>query len=709
METAILERKKKYLRRREERVKQAETRIFMTSYLEHQDKLPILREALALRTYWNQCELEYYGDELIVGNIVSNEPVLFHYGCGIWIDDAADWNDPDIKKVRETSYQYVDPSYINQHEMDHIEAHASTSTWFGGHMVLDYEQILTIGLDGYRALVAEYEQTDFYQALGVVLDGITEFIMRYAKLVQNSPLADVLTHIAHHPPENIHQAMQLVWILHYLDQSDAFGRFDAYLKPFFEKETVMDDHLTDLLVDFWLRIEDANQIQSMTIGGTNPDDSQNNHRFTELVLDVTRILAFKGPNLCLLTNAYTTDDIWQKAFDCIGVGIGIPALYNEQRYLDSLIRYGYPETVAKSFSLAGCSQFIIPGKSNFCNDIGLFNVAKILELTLYNGVDSRLGRQVGIQSGDVASFVGFNEFKEAFYAQLEDAIEVQVSLHNKEIKYRAAKEGYALRSLFTQGCIESGKGIFDGGALYNLVQLEIIGLSNVADILFAIKTAIYDEKRMSFEDLLVMLQANWENYEESRQYFKDLPKFGNGVEEVDQLRAEFSIFLYQRFNEAQGVLGGIYVPGEVVFTAHEGCGRVIGATPDGRKAGDVVADSAGSAAGAAKNGPIALMNSVLSIPTDDYLLTTLVLNLRFLPMTFNNKHARENLLLMMKAFFSQGGMQLQINVCDSKTLIVAQQNPELHGDLVVRVGGYSDYFTRLTKVLQDEIIARVEL
>ena len=709
METTILDKKAKYLKRRNERLKQAETRIFMTSYLKHQSEIPILREALALRDYWNQCEIEYHGDELIVGHIVSNEPVLFHYGCGIWISDECDWDDPAIKKIRETSYQYVDPSYIDQHEMNHIEAHASTSTWFGGHMVLDYEQVLRIGLDGYRELVVAYAQTDFYKALAITLDGITDFIMRYAKLAKDTELASVLTHIAHQPPKTTHQAMQLIWILHYLDQSDAFGRFDYYLQSFVENEQLSKEKLTDLLVDFWFRIEDANQIQNMTIGGTNPDNSQNNSLLTELILEVTKTLAFKGPNLCLLTNQQTKDSIWQKAYDCIGSGLGIPALYNEKVYLDSLTRHGYPDAVAKSFSLAGCSQIIIPGKSNFCNDIGLFNVAKIFELTFYNGFDQRLKRQVGIESGDVRNFATFAEFMTAFYAQLEDAINVQVSLHNKEIKYRAGREGYAVRSLFTQDCIAKGKGIFEGGARYNQVQLEIIGMPNVADMLMAIKTAIYDEQIMSFDMLIDILAANWENHNLEREYFKNLPKFGNNIKEVDELRAEVSAFLYQRFNEEPGPFGGIYVPGEVIFTAHEGCGQVVGATPDGRMAGQVLADSAAGAMGTTTNGPVALMHSVLSIPTTDYLLTTVVMNLRFLPMTFNNELARENLLLMIKGFFAQGGMQMQINVCDRDTLIATQEKPEFYPDLVVRVGGYSDYFVRLTKGLQDEIIARIEL
>ena len=708
MQEMVAAKKQVYLKRRAKRAAQPETRIFMTSYLEHQDKTPILREALALRDYWNQCEIEYHGDELIVGNILSNEPVLFHYGCGIWISDECDWDDPAIKKIRETSYQYVDPSYIDQHEMNHIEAHASTSTWFGGHMVLDYERVLDIGLDGYRELVATYEQTEFYQALIITLEGITDFIMRYAKLAKDTELGAVLTHIAYAPPQTTHQAMQLIWILHYLDQSDAFGRFDYYLKPFIENDNLPKQTLTDLLLDFWFRIEDADQIQNMTIGGTNPDDSQNNSLITELILDVTKALAFKGPNLCLLTNEQTPDSIWQKAYECIGKGLGIPALYNEKVYLDSLTRHGYPDVVAKSFSLAGCSQIIIPGQSNFCNDIGLFNVAKILELTMYDGFDPRLNRQVGIRSGKVKDFKSFSDFLTAFYQQLDDAIAVQVSLHNKEIVYRANREGYALRSLFTADCIARGKGIFEGGAKYNQVQLEIIGMPNVADMLIAIKKAVYDDQIITFEMLLDILKNNWENHDEELEYFKNLPKFGNNTKEVDELRAEVSAFLYQRFNQEAGPLGGVYVPGEVIFTAYEACGQVIGATPDGRMSGQPLADSAAGAMGTTTNGPIALMHSVLSIPTKDYLLTTVVMNLRFLPMTFNNELARENLQSMMKAFFAQGGMQMQINVCDSKTLIAAQQNPELHGDLIVRVGGYSDYFVRLTKVLQDEIIARTE-
>jgi len=586
-------------------------------------------------------------------------------------------------------------------------------------------------------------------------------------------LSGVLRRIASHPPKTFHQALQLVWIIHYLNGADSFGRFDQYLRPFFERDmkngTLTREYAKALLTDFWLKIEDANQIQNMTIGGVDPDGKDAYSELTLLCLEVTREVAFKGPNLCLRVTPDIPARIWDEALDCIGSGIGLPALYNDGMYSESLIRSGIPERTARNYCLAGCSQLMIPGESNFVNDIGMFNAAKIFELTLYDGFDPRTGRQVGLHTGGAESFKSFDMFFEAYLRQLEDACAIQTALHDREIAHRAAREGYALRALLTRGCPEGGRGVYEGGANYNNVELEIIGITNAADSLYAIKKAVFDDKKFTLSELCEILQSNWEGNRDVQAYMRSLPKFGNGEPEVDELRKRITDFLYKRFNQAPGPLGGVYVPGEVIFTAHDRCGAVTGATPDGRGAGEVLADSVGAASGCIREGPTALMNSVLKLPVADYLLTSAALNMRFLPSVFNgsntrqsafathagisanlsahmrndvksgadihndadcvaasgfpeprgdssprinvsssfhNSSSRKGVSALLRSFFEQGGMQLQINVCGSEALKAAQLEPERYGDLIVRVGGYSDYFVRLSRTLQDEIIAR---
>jgi len=700
----IQKRKAKFLARRQSRQAATGSRYYLDAYLSHINEPPILREAYAQAAFWQNAEIEFYPEELIAGMIHSIEPVGFHYGSGtyVYMDDES----PEAQIVRERSYNCYNKPFINEREHAHLQAHASSTTWFGGHMVLDFETVFEIGLEGYiekiRSNAKLNNRPDFYKAMEVELDGVVSFILRVSEKAEGYPVADVLRHIAHKPPETLHQALQLYWVLHYLDGSDSFGRFDKYLNPFFAKEGNNLERARELITDFWLKIEDAEQIQNMTLGGDGGYSD-----LTRICLEVSRELAFKGPNLCLRVTQDIPQDIWQAALDCIGAGLGQPALYNDGLYTRSLVNSGIPKQVAENHCFAGCSQIMIPGESNFYNDIGMFNVAKIFELALYNGFDTRIGKQVGLQTGKAEDFLCFNDFKNAFYKQLEDACTIQVGFHNKELQFRASCEGYALRTLFTKGCLESGKSVFEGGANYNNVQLEMIGITNAADSLYAIKTAVYEEGKLTLAELRDVLANNWAG-SSLQEYFCQLPKFGNDVKDVDVIRAELAEYLYKYFNNTPAPLGGHYVPGEVIFTAHEYCGFVTGATPDGRSSGQVLADSAGAAMGCSLEGPTALMNSMLAIPMGNYLLTSVVLNMRFLPETFNGKGSRNGISALLLGYFAQGGAQVQVNVFDVEQLKDAQKNPHLHSDLIVRVGGYSDHFVRLSTVLQDEIIARAQ-
>lgn len=709
------------------------TAYYLDAYYQHRDDGPILRESYAQQAFWLNSELWMSPDDLIVGAFRVREPVGFHYGCGTYVQqdvaekyavqekmNAAQRADLQEKldAVSARAYQYYAPIFTDE-EVASIQAHAATTTWFGGHMVLDYETILQCGLPGYRAKIQQAksahgeDKRDFFEAMTVTLDSIVAVLQRFADAAQNhgqsmKEVADVLRHIAAAPPVTFHQALQLVWMLHMLDNSDSFGRFDEYLLPFFKHDLetgfLTKERAKALLTDFWLKIELVEQIQNMTIGGIDQTGKPQYSELTALCMDITRELAYKGPNLCLRITADMPEEYWSRAIACIGTGIGQPALYNDGLFTASLIGAGIPNEAARGYCLAGCSQVMIPGQSNFVNDIGLLNVGKIAEVTLFGGIDPQTGVRIGPDTGE--NFSSFDKLYAAFEEQLRHFCRLEVSIHNKEIPYRASREGYALRTLFIQDCLEKGKGVFEGGARYNNTELELIGITNAADSLYAVKRAVFDEKRISLSCLRDVLRRDWANEEELHRYFVSLPKFGNGFDGVDELRVRITDWLYAWFNAQPAPLGGIYVPGEVIFTSHEGCGSVTGATPDGRRAGQVMADSAGAEGGCDKEGPTALMNSVLRLPYRDYLLTSIAVNMRFLPDTFNAARSRKGITALLKGYFAQGGMQLQINVCSSDELRCAQADPDSYPGLIVRVGGYSDYFVRLSHALQDEIIKR---
>lgn len=713
---------------------------YLNAAWEHRMCEPALREACGFLALYQNMELELWPEERFCGTIKPREAAGFHYGGATWVHHGLietrirqlGLGEQEAQELRgraqwldEVRYQIRYMPLFTPEEQASIEANAADSTWFGGHMVLDYRQILERGLGGYAKQIEAAPDTPFYRAMGVQLEALQVLIRRYADKARScaqepgydagrmEELAGIMEKIALQRPDTFEEALQLIWILHIANGADSFGRFDSYLSGYYERD-VREGRLTrqqayEDLVDIWFKIEDADQIQNMTIGGTRPDGSREYGDLTLLCLEVTKDVGYKGPNLCLRVTEDMPGEIWDAALDCLGTGIGLPALYREEAYLRMLERAGYGQEACRDFCLAGCSQVMIAGQCNFINDIGLYNMAKVMELTLHGGVDPATGVQVGPKTPKLSEMDSFEQLMEAFEEQNHYFIRLETQIHDKDTVYRNDHEGYTMRSLFTRGCLESGKGIFAGGAKYNNIELEIIGITNAADSLYAVKKAVFEEGRFTGEQLLEMLACDFEGHEAERLWLRNrVAKFGNDVAELDMLRARISEDTYRRFNETPAVLGGVYVPGEVIFIAHESAGARVGATPDGRHARQVLADSMGAAQGMDTHGPTALMASVNRTPAADHFLTTAVLNLRFMASTWKNAQENGTLRSLLQEYFRGGGMQMQINVCDSRVLRAAMERPEEYASLVVRVGGYSDYFVKLSPALQRDILARTE-
>ena len=708
---------------------------YLESYCENKDDIPVLREAKALYKSWSEnLEVFVFPEDKICGFTKSNEVAGFNYGGGTWID----WSkaekyieqesmNPEEENIFKAKLQILEDNrykpcleedYTSE-ELNSIHANAATSTWFGGHMILDYEGILGIGLGGYREKIKKHREihgeskTDFYDALDIMLSAVINVINKFAdkaKEQSKTLMCDDLMYITENPPASFRQAIQLVWILHMLNGSDSFGRFDFYLKPFFDEDiksgSLNSDEAYDLILDFWFKLDSVWSIQNMTIGGLDYDGNKIYSKLTELCIKATAELGYKGPNLCLRITKDMPDYIWTAALDSIKSGIGLPALYNDELIMNNLLKFGYDIKYARGYCFAGCSQLMIPGVCNFINDIGMINVAKIAEISLYDGFDPRTDKQVGLHTGKPEAIKSFDEFLQAYKKQLDYFCRLEVDIHNKEYKYRFEHEGYAMRTLFIGDCIENGRNIYDSGARFNNIELEVIGITNAADHLYAVKNLVFDGKILSLPELAEILKSDWASHENLRKRALQADKFGNDKSEVDEIRVDITEQIYSYFNNAKSELGGIFIPGEVIFTAHDWCGAATGATADGRFAHTVLADSAGASQGLDLNGPTALMKSVAKLPADKHLLTSVVTNIKFPTDIFRSGNTTDKIRKLFEIFFSIGGMQLQVNVCDAETLRKAQETPQEYASLVVRVGGYSDYFVNISKALQDEIIVR---
>jgi formate C-acetyltransferase len=583
--------KEAYESRQKEKIKKPFTIHYLEEYVNNLNLCPELREAKAFKKIYECCDIEIYPYELVVGRISMEEPVGFHIGCGTYLSyEAAEEyiKQNDLTQVQknefykkleavkthkylniwERGFYEVHPDMFTEAEINAINCGAACSTFFGGHMILDFDTMINNGLGWYKEQLDGYPDSDYYRALRITLETFQSLILRTAnkckelsesceEVYQDNmiSMAKELDHIAHHKPETFRQALQLVWFGHICNNSDSFGRFDKYLYPFYksdiEKGLLTREHTLEILKSLMIKIDEQNQIQNMTIGGIISEGGQSYTELTQLILEATRIMGYKGPNLSIRINRDMPESFWKEINKNLSTGQGLPALYNEELIIKWLIDYGINKEDALDFCLGGCSQVNIPGRSQFVNDIGMMNAAKIFELTLYNGVDSGVsGESIGVQTGEAEAFESFEEFLEAYKEQLSYYSCLEASIHNKIVKYIGETEGYNLRSLFTRGCLEAGKGVFKGGARYNGIQLECIGITNAADSLAAVKKAVYDEKRCTISGLKKALISNFEGYEDLRLYLKNkVPKFGNDDDYVDLIRQDISAYLFDELKK----------------------------------------------------------------------------------------------------------------------------------------------------------------
>lgn len=717
---------------------------FLEGYTRFWDEMPALREGYARYHMYTHLPIYINPKELIVGNLnwaLSQEVIYNNVGN----QEINEWNVNALlehEQISEVAKQIVKEKLekIKPHTLNHIEerlskeerlvsqSSAGTSNHYNGHMILDYPKILKLGLGGYVDEVIAYREKsktpkayNFYEGMLFTLKGMQHYIVKHTFMAQylrenkiegydEENLKKIEANckkLMSEPPKNFLEALQLVWFMFSFGDYDSFGRFDQYMYDFYEEDKIHlgEEQLEQYLRYFLNKAEQNRGILNMTIGGIDAKGASAANSLTYTLLKVIRELGYKSPNLCIRLTDQSEQELYLEVHKNLSTGQAIPALYNDKIIIPMLEAMGIEKEDAYNYSLAGCSQVIIPGKSNFACDVGLYNTLKILELTLHNGKDLRMDEQVGLQTGEAASFTSFEALYKAYNKQMQYIVKQGVSVNNQDILARKDMPSN-IRTLFTEGCLESGKAIFEGGSKYNAVQSEVIGLTNVANALYAIKKLVYEEKKISLEELVSILDKNYEGHEALRQHIlHDISKFGNDKEEVDEIRVEVGKTFYTELSKYEGPIGGKHWAGEVIFMSHMQLAPYTLASADGRTQFEPLADSAGAMQGTDTLGPTALIKSITKIP---YTYPTVCrnLNMKFPKDLF--KTSAENIIYLFRTYFKLEGCQLQINVLDREDLLKAQQNPEQYKDLVVRIGGYNDYFVEIPKEMQDEVISRTE-
>jgi formate C-acetyltransferase len=628
-----------------------------------------------------------------------------------------------------------------------------------GHTVLD-DKIYKKGMLDFQSDIDErlanleyisdpqaYEKQEELRAMRIAAGAIVAYARRHAEKAHELALdetndqrksellqiAAVCRNVPANAPKNFWEALQYYWFIHLgvtieLNTWDAFspGHLDQHLLPFYQQGlkdgSLTRDSAEELLQCFWIKFNNQpappkvgvtaeesgtyTDFAQINLGGVTPDGSDGVNEVTYLLLDVIEEMRLLQPSTSIQVSKKNPDRFIKRATRIIRTGFGQPSVFNADLIGQELIRMGKAVVDARCGGSSGCVEVGAFGKENY-NLTGYFNLPKVLEITLHNGVDIRTGKQIGIKTGDPRSFTCMDEVYAAFEKQVNYFVDVKVRGNNVIERLYARYMPCPFLSVLIDDCISKGKDYHDGGARYNTTYIQGVGLGTMADALTAIKYHIYDHGTLSMGEFIQELDADFAGHEQLRQQILNrTPKYGNDDELADEvMRRVFEIY-FMAVDGRHNTKGGEYHINLLPTTVHIYFGSVTGATPDGRKAWSPLSEGVSPVQGADRKGPTAVLRSVAKM---DHLRTGgTLLNQKFTPQVLESEEGLDKLVQLIRTYFRLDGHHIQFNVVDAGTLRLAQQHPEQYRSLIVRVAGYSDYFCDLSKTLQDEIIARTE-
>jgi len=412
------------------------------------------------------------------------------------------------------------------------------------------------------------------------------------------------------------------------------------------------------------------------------------------------------PSSSIQVSKKNPDRFIKRAARIIRTGFGQPSVFNADLIAQELVRQGKSLVDARNGGSSGCVEVGAFGKEAYILT-GYFNLPKVLELTLNNGIDPRTGKQVGFQTGASASFETFNDLFDAFTRQLTYLMDIKVRGNNRIERLYAEYMPAPFLSLLIDDCIKTGKDYHSGGARYNTSYVQGVGLGSITDALTAIKVHVFEAQNLTMSELMRCLSADFKGFERTQQLLLNkTPKYGNDDERADDVMTRVFTAYFNAVDGRKNTRGGTYRINMLPTTVHVYFGSVIGATADGRHAGKPLSEGISPVQGMDRHGPTAVLRSAAKM---DHVLTGgTLLNQKFTPQLLKDDKGLDNLVNLIRTYFKLDGHHIQFNVVDVKTLREAQAHPDQHRDLIVRVAGYSDYFCDLSEALQEEIITRTE-
>ena len=685
--------------------------------------------------------------------------------------DAFDVDPEDIHVLREDIFPYwrgktledMSAAAVPQDVKEAIRAKAfklGQTDHAQGHILPDVETWLLKGPVGLKAEAVAarerqarqgkltQEQSDFYEAAGISLEAATQFMQRYAELASDlarsersrtrrqelERIAENCHRVAHNPPLGYWEALQstafLFVLLEIESNASSFspGRLDQYILPYLRRDlqagSLTMEVAQELLECLWIKFNEmiymrnANSARyfagfpigfNVIVGGQQGGGRDATNELSYMCLQAQADVHLPQPNFSVRLHKRTPQDFLVTVARVISMGSGMPQLFNDHVVIPAYRNRGVTDEDATNYAVVGCVELSIPGKTMGWSDAAMFNLVRVLELTLYGGVEPETDRQVGLKTRRLEELPTFADLEAAYAAQLRHFVALMVKGVNVVDNLHSQVVSTPFLSTVVDDCLAVGKDVTAGGAHYNFSGPQGVQVGNMADSLAALKWMVYDRREVGAVDLMAALRRNFAADEPLRQcLLNHAPKYGNDDDYVDLLGRKWARFYCDEVSRYSTPRGGTYNPGFYTVSAHVPLGHNVGATPDGRFAYTPLADGGLSpVAGRDQKGPTAVLRSVSKI--DQTLASNgCLLNLKFLPSFFEDEHALEWFAGFLRGFVDLNVCHVQFNVVAADTLRRAQRHPERFRSLVVRVAGYSAYFVELDNEVQDEIIRRTE-
>ena len=620
---------------------------------------------------------------------------------------------------------------------------------------IDYERILR---EGAQAIIDEAKQCirdlrytsgdaikkrTYWEAVIIVFEAWIRFVNRYADLAEKMAaeetdpvragelreMARICRKVPQYPAESFREALQSFWFTFLMalpSPTTSAGRFDQYMYPYYKKDidagAITDDEVLELLEIMRCKVMKINRVSgkanrqknagmakwyNWTIGGVKEDGSDATNELSYLLLESAKETLLPHFTITLRVHENTPPELLKKSLEVVRTGIGMPAFVGDESYINFFTMNGMTLENARDYCMTGCVDGNVPARSR-TQVVTFFIITQAFDIFMHNGFCRYTKEKVGIETGDVTQMKTFDEFYAAFVKQFKYLLSMAAERNNVELIIQRDLFPDPFRSALMENGVKDGKDLLDKQfAIENCSCLGAVGGVNTGDSLCAVKELVFDKKKYTMAELLAALDADWVGYEDMRTDFIKAPKYGNNIEEPDRFVAMIYKLFADTCAENSTAYGGHVTPNAISISAHQPGGACTGATPDGRKGGEILADASLSPDhGKDVSGPIAVFQSAMKVNQDAYQGT--LMNMKVHPTAIATDSDLMKLGSMIKTYLTHGGKHVQFNVVDKGEMEDAKVHPEQHSELIVRVAGYSAYFTRLPVSIQDEVINRSE-